>query len=160
MSYPEKLQKIITLFEGLSDEDKRETLVSYANTSVNHRPKVDEKFDLEDIRKDAECTDTVGIYLKVDADRRVTFRVVLGMQVQTLTKAMVSILCKGLNGATVDEVLNVPSDFVPKIVGAQLIRARSQSVYYVLTRIKSAIKVYTVRQRQAALEADEKKSSA
>jgi cysteine desulfuration protein SufE len=56
--------------------------------------------------------------------------------VQTLTKAMATILCRGLNGSTLTEVLAVPQDFVPRIVGADLVRLRSQTVYYVLSRMK------------------------
>jgi len=41
----------------------------------------------------------------------------------------------------------VPQDFVPKIVGGQLVRLRSQTVYYILTRMKSAAKVWLNRER-------------
>jgi len=49
-------------------------------------------------------------------------------------------------------VLEVPADFVPKIVGADLVRQRSQTVYYILTRMKSAATVWRNRDRAAALE--------
>jgi cysteine desulfuration protein SufE len=78
----------------------------------------------------------------------VHYRVSLGPQVQTLTKAMTTILCKALEGLTIEEVLEVPADFVPQIVGAQLVRARSQTVYYILTRMKGAAKVWHNRERQ------------
>jgi hypothetical protein len=39
---------------------------------------------------------------------------------------------------------------VPKIVGGDLIRARSQTVYYVLTRMKGICKVYLDRRRARA----------
>jgi cysteine desulfuration protein SufE len=64
---------------------------------------------------------------------------------------MTSILCRGLGNATVTEVLEVPSDFVPKIVGGELIRVRSQTVYYVLTRMKGIAKVFLNRRRAANL---------
>ena len=101
------------------------------------------------MRKDEECTDTVGIFLQVDPERHAHFRITLGPQVQTLTKAMTSILCRGLDGCTLDEILELPADFVPKIVGGQLVRIRSQTVYYILTRMKSACRVYSNRLRQA-----------
>ena len=66
---------------------------------------------------------------------------------ETLTRAMTSILCKGLDGATPQEILDLPSDFVTRIVGAELVRVRSQTTYYVLTRIKGICKVYLDRQR-------------
>ena len=149
-NYPGKLQSIIDLFEMLPDEEKRENLIAYADQAKQHEPKPDETFQLEDVRKDEECTDTVGVFLKVDDQRRTHFRITLGPQVQTLTKAMTAILCKGLEGSTLAEILEVPADFVPKIVGGQLVRIRSQTVYYILTRMKSACRAFLNRQRMAA----------
>jgi len=147
MEYPEKLQEIVQLFEHLPDEEKRESLVSYSMTTKNFEPKDGEKFDLEDIRKDEECADTVGVFLQVDGEGRGHFRMTLGPQVQTLTKAMAAILCKGLEGVTPNAVMELASDFVPKIVGAQLVRVRSQTTYYILSRMKGICKVWSDRKR-------------
>lgn len=149
MSYPDKLRQIIELFEGLPEEEKRETLIAYADGASAQAPRAGEEFDLEDVRKDEECTDTVGVFLAVDAERRVHFRVTLGPQVQTLTRAMTAILCKGFEGAAIEAVMEMPADFVPKIVGAQLVRQRSQTVYYILTRMKGACRVWLNRERTA-----------
>ncbi len=147
MEYPEKLQEIVQLFEHLPDEEKRESLVSYSLTTKNFEPKDGEKFDLEDVRKDEECADTVGVFLQVDGKGRSHFRMTLGPQVQTLTKAMAAILCKGLEGVTPKAVMELASDFVPKIVGAQLVRVRSQTTYYILSRMKGICKVWSDRKR-------------
>ena len=147
MSYPQKLAEIITLMEGLPEMERRETLVSYADQAKKQEPREGETFDLEDIRKDEECTDSVGIYLRTDEHGGLHFRVKLGPQVQTLTRAMSSILCKGLDGLTPEQLQEVPQDFVPKIVGAELIRIRSQTVYYLLTRMKTAAKVWVKRRK-------------
>ena len=90
--YPRGLQTIIDLFQSLPDEEKRETLISYAEQAPRWAPKAGERFDLEDVRKDEECTDTVGVFLKVTPNREAIFRVSLGPQVQTLTRAMTSML--------------------------------------------------------------------
>lgn len=146
-AYPPKLGKIVNLMESLSDEEKRENLIAYADEAKRHEPKPDEQFDLTDVRKDEECTDTVGVFMQIDPDQRARFRISLGPQVQTLTKAMTSILCTGLDGTKVQEILDVPADFVPRIVGGQLVRIRSQTVYYILTRMKGACKAYLNRLR-------------
>jgi cysteine desulfuration protein SufE len=146
---PPPLSRIISLFESLPEEEKRENLIAYAEQAKKHEPKPGETFDLEDVRKDEECTDTVGVFLQVDAEKRAHFRITLGPQVQTLTKAMTSILCRGLDGSTLEEILGLPSDFVPRIVGGNLVRIRSQTVYYILTRMKSACKVFLNRLRAA-----------
>jgi cysteine desulfuration protein SufE len=149
MPYPPKLSAIIDLFSGLSDAEKRETLIAYADQARTQEPREGETFDLEDVRKDEECTDTVAVYMKLDPSGGAHFRITLGPQVQTLTKAMSSILCKGLDGITPERILEIPADFVPKIVGAELVRLRSQTVYYLLTRMKGVVKVW-IRRKAAA----------
>jgi cysteine desulfuration protein SufE len=151
MTHPAKLEAIIGLFEGLPDAEKRETLIAYADQARAQEPVEGESFDLEDVRKDEECTDTVAVFLRVDPDGGAHFRVTLGLKVQTLTKAMSSILCKGLDGVSPEEILAIPADFVPRIVGAELVRLRSQTVYYLLTRMKGIVKVY-LRRKQAGEE--------
>jgi len=147
--YPEPLNDLIDLFEHLPEQERRENLIVMSDSAKRQEPKEGETFDLEDVRKDEECTDTVGIYLKVDENDRAHFAVTLGPLVQTLTKAMTSILCRGLNGAKLQDILEVPADFVPRIIGADLVRLRSQTVYYVLSRMKTAVKIYMDRRRAA-----------
>jgi cysteine desulfuration protein SufE len=148
--YPSNLGKIIMLFESLPEDERRETLVAYADNAKRQEPRNGESFDLVDVRKDEECADTVGVYLHVDHAGKAHIRMTLGPEVQTLTRAMAAILCKGLDGSTPQEIQDLSSDFVKRIVGAELVRLRSQTVYYVLTRIKSICKVYLDRQRMAA----------
>jgi cysteine desulfuration protein SufE len=147
--YPDKLTKIINLFEVLPEDERRETLVSYADNARRQEPRQGETFDLVDVRKDEECMDTVGVYLHVDENGKAHIRMTLGPEVQTLTRSMTAILCKGLEGCTPQEIFDLPSDFVTRIVGTELVRIRSQTIYYVLTRIKGICKVYVDRKRMA-----------
>ena len=148
--FPAALSEIIELFEHLPEEEKRENLIVFADQAAGCGPKEGEDWDLVDKRKDEECTDTVTVYLSVDSGRRSHFAIELGPHVQTLTRAMTAILCKGLNGSTPEAVLDVPQDFVPRIVGGTLVRVRSQTVYNILTRMKSAAKVWLNRERAAS----------
>lgn len=134
--YPAALGELITFFESLPEGERRENLIDLAASAAALAPKEGEKFDLEDVRHDAECTDTVGVHARLEHGDQVHFAISLGPKVQTLTKAMATILCRGLNGSTLSEVLAVQQDFVPRIVGADLVRLRSQTVYYVLGRMK------------------------
>ncbi|MCB1279034.1 SufE family protein [Prosthecobacter sp.] len=136
--YPAPLGELITFFESLPEAERRENLIDLAAASAAHAPKEGESYALEDVRKDAECTDTVGIHVRIENDGRVHFAVSLGPKVQTLTRALTTILCRGLSGCTLQEVIAVPQDFVPRIIGADLVRLRSQTVYYVLGRMKQA----------------------
>jgi len=139
--YPAALSELITFFESLPEGERRENLIDLAAAAVAHAPKEGDTFDLEDVRKDAECTDTVGVHVKITDNDRIHFAVSLGPKVQTLTRALTTILCRGLNGCTLREVLEVPQDFVPRIIGAELVRLRSQTVYYVLGRMKQAVQM-------------------
>jgi cysteine desulfuration protein SufE len=147
--YPPKLQRIIGLFESLPEMERRELLVAYADQAPGAAPREGEEFDMVDERKDEECADTVGVFLKVDDAQRAHFRMRLGPQVQTLTRAMTAILSKSLEGEKVEEILELPADFVPKIVGGELVRVRSQTVYYILTRLKGICRAYMNRVRAA-----------
>ena len=89
--YPAPLQALVDLFSGLCENERRELLIHYAGGSVRHAPRQGEVFDIEESRKDAECTDTVGIHVRVDGGGRCHFRVTLGPEVQTLTRAGASV---------------------------------------------------------------------
>ncbi len=151
--YPPALNDLIDLFEHLPEQERRENLIVMSDAAKRQEPKEGEAFDLEDVRKDEECTDTVGVFLRTEDGDKAHFAITLGPKVQTLTKAMTSILCRGLNGAPLRDVLDVPADFVPRIVGAELVRLRSQTVYYVLSRMKTAVKMLLDQRRAAAAKA-------
>ena len=147
MPYPPALGKIVTFFESLTEGERRENLIAYAEQAKRHAPRRGEEFDFEDVRKDAECTDIVGIFLRVDRGGRAAFRITLGPEVQTLTRAMGAILCKGLSGSRLEEIVELPADFVEKIVGSHLLRIRSQTVYYVLKRMKTSCETFLKKPR-------------
>jgi cysteine desulfuration protein SufE len=136
---PARLAKIVAFFEPLGEVERRENLVAYAERAVRCAPRPGEVFAVQEVRKDAECSDTVGIFLRIDPQGRTHIRMSLGPEVQTLTRALAAILCDGLEAATPAEIRALPADFVPKIVGSQLVRLRSQTVYYLLRRLKSAV---------------------
>ena len=138
--YPTPLQDIVDLFETLPEQERRENLMNFAQAANHWEPKEGQSFDLEDDRKDAECTDRVGIYIQVNDENETALRVSLGPEVQTLTRAMTTILCRGLNGQSPIAILNLSPDFIPRIIGEELIRMRSRTVYYILDRIKEAIR--------------------
>src|SRR5437899_11991794 len=98
--YPTQLNKIINLFESLPEDERRETLVSYADNDKKPEPREGENFDLVDVRKDEECTDTVGVYLHVDENGRAHIRMTFGPVVKTLNRSMTALRCKALERPT------------------------------------------------------------
>ena len=137
-SYPVALQELIAFFESLPEGERRENLIELASQAENHAPKPGESFDLDDVRHDPECTDKVGVHLRLENGSLAHFALSFGPKVQTLTRALGVILCRGLNGSSLETVQAIQEDFVPRIIGAELVRLRSQTVYYVLRRMKEA----------------------
>ncbi len=138
---PEPLGRIVALFESVSDEEKRGLLLDYAAKADRHAPPAGGVFDVADVRKDAECTDTVGVFLSIADDGGVRFHVSLGSGVLTLTRALSAILCEGFEGAGPEDVLRCPEQCIARIVGAELVRQRSRTILYVLGRMKEVVVV-------------------
>ncbi|MES2594325.1 MAG: SufE family protein [Verrucomicrobiota bacterium] len=136
---PAPLQEIIDFFEQLPEPERRENLIDMAASATTYQRHGTAQYELSDVRKDHECSDTVGVFVQRDEAGKVYFAIELGPKVQTLTRAMTAILCRGLNGSTPAEILAVKPDFVPRIVGAELVRLRSQTIYYVLRRMQEAM---------------------
>jgi cysteine desulfuration protein SufE len=142
---PAALQEIIDFFEPLPEAERRENLIHYAEAACLQARKPGLIYDLQEVRKDQECSDTVGVFLYLDGEGCVQFAIELGPKIQTLTKALATILCRGLNGSLPNEILAVSSDFVPRIVGTDLVRLRSQTIYYLLGRMQTAVRALMIQ---------------
>lgn len=140
MSYPAKLQEIVEFLEALPEQERREALFSYAESASRHEPREGESYCVADERLDEMCLDSVGVFLHVDANGNAIFRVRLGAKVQTLTRALASILCQSLNQLPLETIIQLDGAFIPRIVGAELMRLRSRTVYYMLQRMQEAAK--------------------
>ncbi len=140
-SLPKRLERIASYFEQLDEQSRRERLIAYAEQSEKWQPQPDDEILYQDIRKDEECLDEVGVFIVSDAEG-VAYRMQYGKDVQILTRAIGTILSDGLNHAKPEEVTSLPADVIHRIIGQQLFRNRSQSIYYIFNRIKQAMKRY------------------
>jgi cysteine desulfuration protein SufE len=138
-AWPPPLAEIVSFFAGLDEAGRRENLVALAETVPSIAPRYDLHYQMADVRTDPECMDEVGVFFHVDDTGAAHFAMTLGPKVQTLTRALAVILCRGLSGASPRAVLDVDRGFVPLIIGETLVRMRSQTVYYVLNRMKQAV---------------------
>lgn len=133
---PPPLAALVEFFEALPEPERRENLVAYAEKAHRIAPRAGERFAVEDLRKDEQCTDVVGVYLRLNPGGGVTLRMRLGPEVQTLTRAMAVLLCRGLEGALPGQIAGLDPGFVARLVGCDLVRIRARTVYYVLERIQ------------------------
>lgn len=143
MSYPKPLAKIVSLMQGLPEDDRRDMLIDFAKQVVKYAPEKGAEYDVNENRRDPECTDKVGVYLELLDPRRCAVRMSFGPQVQTLTRAFSYILCRGLAEASPDEIVTLDESFAEKVMGGPLMRQRSQTVYYIVRRIKEAARKLT-----------------
>jgi cysteine desulfuration protein SufE len=133
---PPVLAALVAFFEALPEVERRENLVAYAEKARSIAPRAGESFAGEDLRKDEQCTDYVGVFLRLNPGGGVTLRMTLGPEVQTLTRAMAVLLCRGLEGAQPGHIASLDPGFVSRLVGCDLVRIRARTVYYVLERIQ------------------------
>ena len=136
---PPALESILSLFAGRGESERRELLLHYAAGVARHAARPGEVYAVSDLRHDAECSDAVGIHLRME-NGCCHFRVTLGPEVQTLTQALASILCEGLDGAPPAAVLALTESVVDSIAGVTMVRLRSRTVYYILRRMQEAVR--------------------
>ena len=135
---PEKLNDLIHFFESLPENERRENLMLFADKVEKWNPDPNLDYDIKDIRKDEQCTDTVGVFVKIN-EGRVFFKMLLGPKVQTLTRAISSILCEASEGESIERIQAIEKMAISRIVGQELVRLRSQTVYYILERMKDTL---------------------
>ena len=137
---PAGLARIVRLFDGVDEDGRRERLLALAETADRYAPESGVRYAVEDLRHDPECSDEVGVYVAREEGGRIRLRMRLGPGVQTLTRALAVVLCRGLDGASAVEVAALGREFIDIIVGGQLMLRRSQTVYYVLGRVQDAVR--------------------
>lgn len=135
---PEKLTELIHFFESLQENERRENLMLFANKAEKWIPEEQVNYCINDIRKDEHCTDEVGIFV-LSGKNEISFRVSLGEKVQTLTRAISSILCEVSEKQDKNTIKAINRNDISRIVGHELVRLRSQTVYYILDRMQEAL---------------------
>ena len=135
---PEKLTELIHFFESLQENERRENLMLLANNAEKWMPEEQVNYCIKDIRKDEHCTDEVGIFV-LSGKNEISFRVSLGEKVQTLTRAISSILCEVSEKQDKNTIKSINRNDISRIVGHELVRLRSQTVYYILDRMQEAL---------------------
>ena len=135
---PNKFTELIHFFESLPENERRENLMLFAKKAEKWVPDGEINYCIKDVRKDEHCTDEVGIFVNSTNDT-ISFRVSLGPKVQTLTRAIASILCEISEGEKIDHIQAIKKNDISRIIGQELVRLRSQTVYYILERMQEAL---------------------
>lgn len=137
MALPPGLQQVVDDFAAAPLEMKIDLLVEYTG-KVPPLPArlVDHPERLEQVE---ECQTPFFLATEIDEDDRVTVWFDCPPEAPT-TRGFAGVLSKGLNGATVDEVLAVPSDFHHDLGLATAISPlRLRGMDAILTRLKRSV---------------------
>lgn len=105
---PQKLQEIVDDFALLEGQEKLEYLLELADRLPPLPEWLLAKRDSMEIVH--ECMTTVFVHVEKNADGRLTFFLDVPPESPTV-RGYATILTEGLNGATVDEVMGVPTEF-------------------------------------------------
>lgn len=144
MSLPANLENVVNEFAAAPMELRIELLVEYTD-KVPPLPSrlADHPEELEQVE---ECQTPFFLTTEVDEDDRVTVWFDSPRESPT-TRGFAGILAEGLNGATVDEVLAVPSDFHHELGLAEAISPlRLQGMDAILARLKRQVAAHRSEQ--------------
>ena len=105
------LDSAVKMFETFPKETKIQGLISSADSLPRLAPKEGENWDVEDVRKDHECLDVVGLYVE---SRMATCKLAatVGKEVTTLTRALTSLFVENLSGETRRTYLSVEASII------------------------------------------------
>lgn len=134
------MQDIIELFESVDEAERREMLSIYAEGLQSSAPDPAVKWDVADVRRDPECSDEVGIFLKFDESGEKVTEVAasVGPGVRTMTRSLLAIVCKGMSGEPRAAFRALEEADLAPIAGPELMALRSRTVAYVARRFREA----------------------
>jgi cysteine desulfuration protein SufE len=135
---PAKLQRIVDLFAGAPKDLRLEALLEYSRKVPPLPP--DLEGHREAMEQVVECQTPFFLATEVDEDQRVHVWFDCPPQAPT-TRGFAGVLAEGLNGATVDEVLDVPDDFYTRMGLAEAIsNLRLRGMGAILHRLKRQLR--------------------
>ena len=132
------MQRIVDLFAGAPKDLRLEALLEYSRKVPPLPP--DLEGHREAMEQVGECQTPFFLATEVDDDQRVHVWFDCPPQAPT-TRGFAGVLAEGLNGATVDEVLDVPDDFYTRMGLAEAISSlRLRGMGAILHRLKRQLR--------------------
>lgn len=130
-----ELQEIVDEFADAPKALRLQILLDFANGL----PPLPDDMNRDGLEQVHECQTPFFVAAPVDDDRRVTLYFDAPPEAPT-TRGYAGVLREGLSGATVDEVLETPSDFYTRMGLSELISPlRMRGMGAILARIKRLV---------------------
>lgn len=137
MPVPPELQRIVDLFATAPDNLLVPALLDYVDKIP---PLPDDLSSAGALEQVQECQSPFFVATRVDADGRVSLYFDAPREAPT-TRSYAGILYSGLNGATVEEILEVPSDFYLQMgLGRVITPLRLRGMSAILATIKRQLR--------------------
>jgi cysteine desulfuration protein SufE len=138
MATPAKLQRIVDLFAGAPKDLRLEALLEYSRKVPPLPP--DLAGHREAMEQVVECQTPFFLATEVDDDGRVHVWFDCPPEAPT-TRGFAGLLSEGLEGATVEEVLDTPDDFYTRMGLAEAISSlRLRGMGAILARLKHQVR--------------------
>jgi cysteine desulfuration protein SufE len=135
---PPKLQRIVELFGGAPKDLRLQALLEYSRKVPPLPPELAANRD--SMERVPECQTPFFLHADVDQDERVHVHFDCPPEAPT-TRGFAGILAEGLEGATRDEVLDVPDDFYEKMgLGEVISHQRTRGMGAILARLKRQVR--------------------
>ena len=133
MPVPDNLQRLVDLFAASPKQVKVAAMVDYADRLPDPPPELIEAGSLERVH---ECQTPFYVTSEVDPEGRVTLWFQVPREAPTM-RGYAGILAEGLNGSTVDEILEVPDTFYTAMGIDEVVSPlRMRGMGAILARIK------------------------
>ena len=137
MPVPAQLQRIVDLFASAPENLLVPALLDYVDKIP---PLPDELSSADALERVQECQSPFFVATRVDAEGRVSLYFDAPREAPT-TRSYAGILYSGLNGATVEEILDVPSDFYLHMgLGRVITPLRLRGMSAILATIKRQVR--------------------
>ena len=132
-SLPPELDRVLDVFSRLGRDQTMQALVDYANRF----PELPDRFvalAASEEHKVHECMTPVALFSEVE-DGRIRFYADVPRNAPTI-RALLTILMSGLNGRPVEDVLEIPTDFVSRLMRNVGLSTRERGLQAILARMK------------------------
>ncbi|GAB3617100.1 SufE family protein [Okibacterium endophyticum] len=110
---PSELGEIRDEFLAVDERSRLQLLLEFSRELADLPPRYSEHPDL--LERVAECQAPVYLFIEIDDAGRVHMHATAPEEAPT-TRGFASILAQGVDGLTVEELINVPNDF-PQMLG-------------------------------------------
>ena len=132
------LEHRIEELQALPRDAQITNLIALAGDLKQLAPDSTQRWEVEDVRQDLECADTVGLFVRRD-QANVRLAAEVGQEVTTLTKALTALMVQHLDGETPTAIASVTANQLSKIVPESLLRQRQNTVNYAVQRLQDAV---------------------